>query len=256
MLVDSHAHLDDARFDPDRDEAIRRAWEAGVRGILTIGNGSGPDDMGCGLPLARAHPWIYTTVGVHPHDAGRAESRHFKLMEELARDPNVLAIGEAGLDYHYDNSPRPVQREVFRAQLELANRVDLPVVIHTRDADPDTIALLGETPPARGVVHCFTGGADLMEYALGLGLMISISGILTFPRSEGLRELVRRVPDDRLLVETDAPYLAPAPHRGRRNEPAFVHRTAEALAGLRGVSPERLAGQTAANFERLFGVAL
>jgi TatD DNase family protein len=256
MLVDSHAHLDDARFEPDRSEAIARAWEAGVRGILTIGNGSGPDDMACGLPLARAYSWIYTTVGIHPHDAARAEPGHFTLMEDLAADPTVLAIGEAGLDYHYDNSPRPLQREVFRRQLELANRVGLPIVVHTRDADADTMALFAEVPPTRGVVHCFTGGGALMDRALELGMMISLSGILTFPRSEELRSLARRVPSDQLLIETDSPYLAPVPHRGQRNEPSFVGRTAEALAELRGVSPEVLAAETGANFQTLFGVML
>src|SRR5438128_617663 len=156
MLVDSHAHLDDPRFDDDRDDVIQRAWDAGVRKILTIGNGTGPDQMGCGIPIADIHDWIFTSVGIHPHDASKVEDRHYGLIEDLARHPRVLAIGETGLDYYYDNSPRDIQREVFRRQLALANKLDLSVIIHTRDADEDTIALLKAENPLRGVIHCFT----------------------------------------------------------------------------------------------------
>jgi TatD DNase family protein len=159
MLTDSHAHLDDARFASDRDAMIQRAWDSGVRRILTIGNGTGPDDMGCGIPFAEAHPWIFTTVGVHPHDASKVEDRHIEMMEQLAQHPRVLAIGETGLDYHYDNSPRDVQRQVFQRQLELAARVGLPVIIHTREADEDTERLLRAAAGVRGVLHCFTSGS-------------------------------------------------------------------------------------------------
>src|ERR1051325_6349606 len=155
MLVDSHAHLDDPRFAEDRDAVIQRAWDAGVRKILTIGNGAGPDQMGCGIPIAAAHDWIFTSVGIHPHDASKVEERHYRLMEELARQPRVLAIGETGLDYYYDNSPRDIQRQVFQRQLALAKTLDMPVIIHTRDADEDTIALLKAANPLRGVIHCF-----------------------------------------------------------------------------------------------------
>jgi len=256
MLVDSHAHLDDPRFGPDLDEVLQRAWDAGVRGILTIGNGAGPDDMGCGLPLARKHEWIYTTVGVHPHDAKSLEPSHLAMMEEMAGDDRVVAIGETGLDYHYDNSPRPLQCEVFRAHLELARRLKLPVVVHTREAEADTIRLLREVDPGQGVIHCFTGSAELADVALELGFMISFSGIVTFPRSDDLRAIASRVPSDRILVETDAPYLAPSPNRGLRNEPSFVTRTASVVASLRGETGEALASQTTANFGRLFGVSL
>lgn len=255
MLVDSHLHLDDPRFDADRDAVLARARQAGVGAALTIGNGSGPDDMGCGLALARAHDWIFTSVGVHPHDASRMEPRHQEMMAELAAHDRVVAIGETGLDYHYDNSPRPVQREAFGRQLALARTCDLPVIVHTREAEEDTIALLGEHGPLRGVVHCFTGSAKLAERALDMGLMLSFSGILTFPKSDALRTVAARVPEDRLLVETDAPYLSPVPHRGQRNEPAFVTATAAALARLRGASPERLGEATTENFKRLFGVS-
>jgi len=255
MLTDSHAHLDDARFASDRDAMIQRAWDSGVRRILTIGNGTGPDDMGCGIPFAEAHPWIFTTVGVHPHDASKVEDRHIEMMEQLAQHPRVLAIGETGLDYHYDNSPRDVQRQVFQRQLELAARVGLPVIIHTREADEDTERLLRAAAGVRGVLHCFTSGRALATAALDLGFLISFSGIVTFPNARELAEIAMSVPADRFLVETDCPYLSPVPHRGKRNEPAFVLETARFLAGVRGISIEELASQTSENFTRLFSPA-
>jgi len=252
MLVDSHAHIDDARFNDDRDAVLQRAWDAGVRKILTIGNGGGPDEMGCGIPIAEKHDWIYTSAGVHPHDASKVEERHYGMMEELARHPRVLAIGETGLDYYYDNSPRDIQREVFRRQLAIAKKLDLPVIIHTRDADEDTIALLETETPSRGVIHCFTSGDTLADFVIDLGFYISFSGIVTFPKAQPLAEIARRIPADRILVETDCPYLAPVPHRGKRNEPSFVADTARFLAALRGSSPEDFATQTSKNFDRLF----
>jgi TatD DNase family protein len=252
MLIDSHAHLDDARFDADRDAVLQRAWDAGVRKILTIGNGSGPDQMGCGVPIAESHDWIYTSAGIHPHDASKVEERHYGLIEQLAGHPRVLAIGETGLDYYYDNSPRDIQREVFRRQLALAKKLDLPVIIHTRDADDDTIALLKMETPSRGVIHCFTSGGRLADFALDIGFYISFSGILTFPKAQSLGEIARRIPADRMLVETDCPYLAPVPHRGKRNEPSFVADTARFIAELRGTTLNELAAQTSANFDTLF----
>lgn len=252
MFVDSHAHLDDSRFSDDRDALIQRAWDSGVRRILTIGNGTGPDDMGCGIPYAESRDWIFTSVGIHPHDAARAEDRHFEMMERLSGHPRVLAIGETGLDYHYDNSPRDVQREVFKRQLSLARQLDLPVIVHTREADADTEEILRSSGVVRGVLHCFTSSAHLAEVALRLGFLISFSGIVTFPNARDLQEIARSVPADRLLVETDCPYLAPVPHRGKRNEPAFVAETAKFLAAARGVSVETLAIETSQNFTRLF----
>jgi TatD DNase family protein len=252
MLIDSHAHLDDPRFDMDRDAMLQRAWDAGIRRILTIGNGSGPDQMGCGIPIAEAHDWIYTSVGVHPHDAAKVEERHFALAQDLSNHTKVVAIGETGLDYYYDNSPRDTQREVFRKQLALAARVDLPVIIHTRDADEDTEEILKQETPARGLIHCFTSSAKLADFALGIGFFISFSGIVTFPNAKPLADIARRVPSDRILVETDSPYLAPVPHRGKRNEPSFVADTTRFVAELRGISPDKLAVQTSANFNRLF----
>jgi TatD DNase family protein len=254
MIVDSHAHLDDPRFGAERAEVIQRAWDAGVRCILTIGNGSGPDDMACGIPIAEQHDGIYTSAGIHPHDAARAEDRHFAAMEELAMHPRVVAIGETGLDYHYDNSPREMQREVFRRQLEVAGALDLPVIVHTREADEDTERILRQVGNKRGVLHCFTSGIRLAEAALEMGFLISFSGIVTFPKSGSLREIAQRIPDERLLIETDCPYLAPAPHRGKRNEPAFVVETLRFLASARSVSEQELAAGTTRNFARLFGL--
>ena len=254
MLIDSHAHIDDVRFNDDRDAVLQRAWEAGVRKILTIGNGGGPDEMGCGIPIAEKYEWIYTSVGIHPHDAAKVEERHYGLMEEMARHPRVLAIGETGLDYYYDNSPRDIQRDVFRRQLAMAKKLDLPVIIHTRDADDDTIALLEAETPSRGVIHCFTSGDKLADFVIDLGFYISFSGIVTFPKAQPLAEIARRIPASRILVETDCPYLAPVPHRGKRNEPSFVADTARFLATLRGAPIETFEAQTSANFDSLFAI--
>jgi TatD DNase family protein len=254
MIVDSHAHLDDLRFDSDRNGVLQRARQAGVQTILTIGNGGGPDDMGCGIPFAEQHDWIYTSVGVHPHDAKKVEEHHYALMRELASHPKVVAIGETGLDYHYDHSPRPIQREVFERQAALALDVNLPVIVHTRDADADTEEILKRSGSSRGVVHCFTSGARLAEFALSIGFYISFSGIVTFPNAGDLAAIARDIPADRLLVETDCPYLAPVPHRGKRNEPAFAADTAKFIAALRGIALDELAAQTTANFHRVFGV--
>lgn len=252
MLTDSHAHLDDARFAPDREAVVQRAWDAGVRRILTIGNGTGPEDMGCGIPFAEAYRWVYTTVGVHPHDASKVEERHFELMERLSKHPRVLAIGETGLDYHYDNSPREIQREVFRRQLDLASALGMPAIVHTREAESDTEQILRDSGVSRGVLHCFTSSPGLARAALDRGFLISFSGIVTFPNARELAEIARTVPADRLMVETDCPYLAPVPHRGKRNEPAFVLETARFVAGIRGITLDELASQTSENFTLLF----
>ncbi len=252
MLIDSHAHLDDPKFENDLDTVLQRAWDAGIRRILTIGNGRGPDDMGCGIPLVENHDWIFTSAGVHPHDASKVEERHYGLLEQLSRHPKVLAIGETGLDYYYDHSPREIQREVFRRQLALAGHANLPVIVHTRDADADTIEMLDNARPGRGVIHCFTGGERLAEFAIEIGFLISFSGIVTFPNAGELAAIAKRIPADRILVETDCPYLAPVPHRGKRNEPGFAADTAKFIAGARGVSFEDFAAQTSANFDRLF----
>ena len=254
-LTDSHCHLDDQQFDPDREQVIERALAAGVQRMLAIGTGSGPPDLEAALRLARQHAFIYATVGVHPHDAAKATPETFTAMESLAAGPNadtkLLAIGEIGLDYHYDFSPRDVQRDVFVAQLKLAARAGKPIVIHTREAWDDTLLLLREHWSGGGIMHCFSGGPAEARQALDLGFYLSFGGVLTFPKAEALREAARLAPEDRLLVETDAPYLAPVPKRGKRNEPAFIVETARRLAEVRGAPPERIAEITTENFERL-----
>ena len=250
-LVDSHCHLDDKQFDPDRNEVIERALEAGVERMMAIGTGSGPPDLEAALRLARQHGFIYATVGVHPHDASKATPETFAAMEALAAESKVLAIGEIGLDYHYDFSPRGVQRNVFIEQLKLAGRAGKPIVIHTREAWDDTLLVLREHWSGSGIMHCFSGGSAEARQALDLGFYLSFGGVLTFPKADALREAARLAPEDRLLIETDAPYLAPVPKRGKRNEPAFMVETARRLAAVRGAAPEHIAEVTTANFERL-----
>jgi TatD DNase family protein len=250
-LIDSHCHLDDKQFDPDRDAVIARALEAGVERMMAIGTGDGPPDLEAALRLARRHTSIYATVGVHPHDASKATLETFAALDALAVESKVLAVGEIGLDYHYDFSPRDVQREVFIRQLELAGRAGKPIVIHTREAWDDTLLVLREHWTGSGIIHCFSGGPAEARQALDLGFYLSFGGVLTFPKSDAVREAARLAPEDRLLVETDAPYLAPVPKRGKRNEPAFIVETARRLAEVRGAPPERIAEATTENFERL-----
>ena len=233
-LVDSHCHLDDAQFDADREQVIERARAAGVERMMAIGTGEGPPDLEAGLRLADRYPFIYATVGVHPHDASKAAAGTFDRLRELLRHPKVLAMGEIGLDYHYDFSPRDVQREVFAKQLAIAGEAGKPVVIHTREAWDDTFGCFGSNWTGVGIMHCFTGGPEQARQALDLGFHLSFGGVVTFPKAEENREAARLTPADRLLVETDAPYLAPVPHRGKRNEPAFVAETVRRLADVRG----------------------
>jgi TatD DNase family protein len=250
-LVDSHCHLDDKQFDPDRDAVIARALEAGVERMMAIGTGNGPPDLEAALRLARQHRFIYATIGVHPHDAAKATPETFAAMEALAAETKLLAIGEIGLDYHYDFSPRDVQRDVFVEQLKLAGRAGKPIVIHTREAWDDTLQALREHWSGSGIIHCFGGGPTEARQALDLGFYLSFGGVLTFPKADAVRDAARLTPEDRLLVETDAPYLAPVPKRGKRNEPAFMVETARRLAEVRGTPPDRIAEVTTENFERL-----
>ena len=253
-LIDSHCHLDDEQFDSDREAVIERAWAAGIELLLAVGTGKGPPDLEAGIRLAESHPRIFATVGVHPHDAGKATAETYQRLEELLSHPKVLAVGEIGLDYHYDFSPREVQREVFAGQLRIAREHDKAVVIHTREAWEDTIKLLRENSPAsgmRGIFHCFSGGTEELRQVLELGFHVSFAGMVTFPKALPLQEAVGETPLDRILVETDAPYLAPVPHRGKRNEPAFVADTARKIAELKGIPVEELAAAATGNFERL-----
>jgi TatD DNase family protein len=250
-LVDSHCHLDDRQFSEDRDAAIERAVAAGVGRMMAIGTGDGPADLETAIRLADRYPFLFATIGVHPHEAAKVEPDTFKRLRDLAGHPKVLAVGEIGLDYHYDFSPRDIQREVFIRQLELAQEAAKPIVIHTREAWSDTTAILREHYAGGGVFHCFTGGPAEAQEALDLGFHLSFGGVLTFPKAEAVREAARLVPLDRILVETDAPYLAPVPHRGKRNEPAFMVETVRKLAVVREIPVEELAGATTRNFERL-----
>jgi TatD DNase family protein len=250
-LVDSHCHLDDRQFDADRDETIARAQAAGVETLLAIGTGNGPPDLGAAIRLADQYEFVCATVGVHPHDAAKASEETFASLRALARHPKVRALGEIGLDYHYDFSPRDVQRAVFERQLALAAEAGLPVVIHTREAWEDTLSVLRSNWEGRGIMHCFTGDEQQAREALDLGFHLAFGGVLTFPKAEEVRQAARITPVDRLLVETDCPYLAPVPMRGKRNEPAFVVETVRRLAEVRGCAPEDIAAKTTANFERL-----
>jgi TatD DNase family protein len=253
-LVDSHCHLDDTQFDADRDAVIERARAAGVETMLAVGTGNGPPDLEAGIRLADRYAEMYATVGVQPHDASKATPETYVRLRELLAHPKVVAIGEIGLDYHYNFSPPEVQREVFARQLELARAAGLPVVVHTREAWPDTLWLLAEAGVASGVMHCFSGGPQEAGQSLALGFHVSFAGVVTFPKALAIQAAARMVPLERLLVETDAPYLAPVPHRGKRNQPAFVVETARKLAELRGTALEEIAAATTENFRRLFGV--
>lgn len=259
MFVDSHAHIDGAEYDQDRDDVIARARDAGVVAVLNVGTGD-PNAGGFErtIALAEQHQDIYAAIGVHPHDARlfdeRAEATIRRLIEQSRR---VVAWGEIGLDYHYDNSPREVQRDVFRRQLYLARELSLPVVIHSREADDDTIRILGDELAGydrAGVLHCFGGDLAMARSALELGLMISFAGVVTFKNAHALREVARQVPLDRLLIETDCPYLTPVPFRGKRNEPARVVEVARCLAGIHGVEISDIGRVTSANFARLFRI--
>ncbi len=254
-LVDSHVHLDHEQFRQDLDALIGRAHQQGIHRMLTIGTGDGPPKLDCAVELAARYVGVFATVGVHPHEASKANAGTFDEMRKLLREPSVLALGEIGLDYHYDFSPREAQREVFVVQLRLAREAGKPIIIHTREAWPDTVEILRREWSGPGIMHCFTGDEQQARQALDFGFHLSFGGVLTFNKAETVRQSAAIVPDDRLLVETDAPYLAPVPHRGKRNEPAFMMETVRKLAALRGVTPEVLAALTTANFERLMRVS-
>ena len=256
MFIDSHAHIDGPEFDADREEVIERARAAGVSTILNVGTGdphSGAFERA--VELGRQHPNIYTAIGTHPHDAKLYDDRAEEKIKTLVQSERVIAWGEIGLDFHYDNSPRDVQVAVFKRQLRAARECDLPVVIHTREAEAETIEILREEyagAPRGGVFHCFSGSVELAEKAVELGFMVSFSGIVTFKKADELREAARQVPLARLLIETDCPYLTPIPYRGKRNEPAYVVEVARCLAELHELDMEVMGDLTSDNFHRLF----
>ena len=269
-LVDSHAHLDSPRYDADREELLQRAWQQGVRTVLSIGIGEGPDTMQQALELSRSYagkpgiPRVLATAGIHPHEAQLADQAALAKLDDLLANPDVLAVGEIGLDYYYDHSPRPQQKQAFAQQMEVAAAQRRPIIIHCRPSDgssnawDDTLEMI-ETAWVRtnlgGILHCFTGEWEHARRALDCGFLISFAGNITFPRAENIREVAARVPLDRMLIETDAPFLAPLPYRGKRNEPAWVGRVADKVAEVRGITAEQVASSTANNFFRFFGVA-
>jgi TatD DNase family protein len=261
LYIDSHAHLEGHKFDPDRAEVLERAREAGLERILAIGSGTGPGTLDCAIKIAEQHDWIFATLGIHPHEAKLAGEVDYAEMEQLARHPKIVAWGEIGLDYFYDHSPREVQKEVFRRQMEQARAARLPIIIHCRPSNSsenawdDTMQMLHDhwaSSGLGGILHCFTGEWKHAQAALDMGFYISFAGNVSFPKAENIRAAARQVPLDRMLIETDSPFLSPVPHRGKRNEPAFVVNTAEAIGQLRGIAKEAIGERTAGNFYQLF----
>jgi TatD DNase family protein len=267
VFIDSHAHLEGKRYDTDRNEVLARAKLAGIEAYLAIGNGDGPETADCGIHLAEkysgrpGYPQIWASVGIHPHEASLANDAAYAQLEQWARHQRVVAWGEIGLDYFYDHSPREVQKAVFLQQMELARAAKLPIVVHCRPSDntenawDECLALIAEhwtSSGLGGILHCFTGTVEHARRGLDLGFMISFAGNITFPKAQSIRDAAQLVPLDRMLIETDSPYLAPIPHRGQRNEPAFVKEVARLIGELRGMSAEEIGSQTAQNFYRFF----
>ncbi|MBS1108035.1 MAG: hydrolase, TatD family [Anaeromyxobacteraceae bacterium] len=254
-LIDSHAHLDFEDFQGDIDGVVSRAAAVGVDRIIVVGLWRSPGNFGNALELARARPAVFAaTAGIHPHECAQVPEADWEESARLAADPLVVGVGETGLDYHYDLSPRDVQRESFRRSIRIARDVDKPLVVHVREAHDACAAILREEgiPTAGGVIHCFTGDWAAARVYLDLGMHVSVAGIVTFKAAEEIREAVRRIPRERLLVETDSPFLAPVPFRGKRNEPAHVVHVASKVAELWGVSPAEVAEITTGNVKRLF----
>jgi TatD DNase family protein len=257
-LIDSHAHIDFPQFDDDRDAMLARARAAGVNTVLAVGTGPGPEKLDAALPFAEKHDWIYTTVGIHPHEAKEVTPEHLDQLAALARHPKVIAWGEIGLDYFYDHSPRDVQAQVFGDQMALAVKAKLPIIIHCRDAWSDTLDLIErEWRPTGlgGIFHCFSSTLEDAKRGIDMGFLISFAGNSTFPKAQNLRDVAKALPLENLLIETDSPYLAPQPFRGKRNEPAYVGEVARTLASVRNLAPEVLASATADNFRRFFGLS-
>ncbi|MFN3680964.1 MAG: TatD family hydrolase [Nitrospira sp.] len=256
MFLDTHTHLDDARYNNDRDVVMARARAAGVEAFVTIGCDLVSSQAA--VALAEQYDGVYAAIGVHPHEVRHIADGWYDELRRLARHKKVVAYGEIGLDYHYNHSPPKEQQERFREQIQLARELKLPIIVHTREAQEDTISILREerAPDVGGVFHCFSGEAWLAQDALDLGFYLSFSGIVTFQNAARLREIAKTVPLDRLLIETDCPYLAPVPYRGKRNEPAYVVQVADRLAAIHGtLSPADIGFRTTENAKRLFKIA-
>jgi TatD DNase family protein len=271
MFIDSHAHLEGKRYDSDRAEVLARAKQNSIEAYLAIGNGEGPANADCGICLAEQYdgqpeyPRIWASVGIHPHEASLANEAADAQMLQWARHPKIIAWGEIGLDYFYDHSPRDIQKAVFLRQMELAKTAKLPIIIHCRPSDnsenawDDCLAMIAEhwsSSGLGGILHCFTGSVEHARRAIDMGFMISFAGNITFPKAQAIRDAAQLVPLDRMLIETDSPYLAPIPHRGQRNEPAFVREVARQIGELRNLPPEEIGVQTTRNFYSFFRLVL
>jgi TatD DNase family protein len=257
-IIDSHAHLEFPHFDEDRDAMLARAREAGIETLLAIGSGTGPGNLNAAIPFAEQHDWIFATIGIHPHEAKLATEEHFARLDELAHHPRVIAWGEMGLDYFYDHSPREIQQQVFRRQLTQARAAKLPIVIHCRDAWDDCLTLMEQdwsSSGLGGILHCFTGTPEDAKRGLDMGFMVSFACNVTYPKMQHLRDVARDLPLERILTETDSPFLPPQRLRGKRNEPANVVDVAQTLAHVRNLASEEVAAATAANFRRFFRLA-
>ncbi|HEY2121792.1 MAG TPA: TatD family hydrolase [Candidatus Acidoferrum sp.] len=254
-LIDSHAHIDAEQFAEDRGAMLARARAAGVTTLLAIGTGPGPEKLDAALPYAESHDWIYTTVGIHPHDAKEVTPQHLDTLAKLAQHPKVIAWGEIGLDYYHDHSPRDVQEKVFRDQMALAHAAKLPIIIHCRDAWSDCLNVLEDAwkpTGLGGILHCFGSTLDDAKRGLDMGFLISFAGNSTYPKAQSIRDVAKDLPLANILIETDSPYLAPQPYRGKRNEPAYLGEVAKVLANVRNSTPGEIAAATAANFRRFF----
>lgn len=257
-LIDSHAHIDVPDFDADREAMLDRARSAGVGTLLAIGNGPEIEKLGAAVPFAERHDWIYAAMGIHPHEARHATEAHYAEMDRLARNPRVIAWGEIGLDYHYDHSPRDVQAQVLRRQLDQARGAKRPIIIHCREAWGDCLKILDEhwqSSGLGGIFHCFTGTVEEARSGMEMGFLISFAGNVTYPKAQNLRDVAKEISLDMLLVETDSPYLAPQPQRGRRNEPAHVAEVARTIGNVRNLPADEVASATSGNFRRFFGLA-
>lgn len=257
-LIDSHAHIDFPQFAEDREEMLERARAAGVNTLLAIGTGPGPEKLDAAIPYAEQHEWIYTSVGIHPHEAKEVTQEHLDQLAVLARHPKVIAWGEIGLDYFYDHSPRDIQQRVFRDQMAVAREAKLPIVIHCREAWSDCLEMIErewKSSGLGGILHCFSSTLEDAKRGLDMGFLISFAGNATYPKAQHLRDVAKNLPLGNILIETDSPYLAPQPYRGKRNEPAYVAEVARTLAIVRNLGIEEVAAATADNFRRFFRLA-